>query len=96
MAKAYGDEIDFSVSGLGSMIDKVKELKAEIEIIKGKYDDYIVEELAPNWRTTGGEVMINKLKNFSSNDLQGFIKYLGNKVEDLEESHGYTGKMKEL
>lgn len=95
MATARGDELNFSVSGLGSMIRKVEKLKKEIEIIKGKYDDYIVEELAPNWRTTGGEVMINKLKNFSNNDLQGFIKYLENKIEDLDESHGYTGKIKD-
>lgn len=90
MSKTFGDTVNYNLSGINSMIGKVSQLRTEIEKIKNGYDEYIVSNLAPNWRTSGGEAMIKKLQDFSNNDLQNFIKYLENKIEDLQDSNGYV------
>lgn len=82
----YGDNLTFSESGLQTVIGILSELKGEIGVFKDQYLEYVETNLKPNWTTTGGVQSVELLRNFAEEDIQNFINYLQNRIDNLNAS----------
>lgn len=82
----YGDNLTFSESGLQTVIGILGELKGEINSFKDQYLNYVETNLKPNWTTTNGVQSVEILRNFAEEDIQNFINYLQNRIDNLNAS----------
>lgn len=75
--------LTYNEAQLKSMIGIVEEIRDKIISSKNAYDEYVVSNLEPNWKTTSGIQVVNELKSFSNNNIQSFIDYLNQRISEL-------------
>lgn len=90
---AYGDMLTFNHGQIRQAITLMGEIKGEIEKLKQNYIEYVNTTLRNAWNTQNGQVTADKLVEFANNDIQSFIMYLQNRIEDLEQSAGNAQKI---
>ena len=79
----YSDNLTFSESGLQAVISVLSKLKGEISAFKDQYLNYVETNLKPNWTTTNGVQSIEILRNFANEDIQDFINYIQNRIDNF-------------
>lgn len=77
------DLLTFNEAQLKSMIQMVEEVRDKMISSKNNFDDYVANQLKPNWTTEGGLNTVSCLENFSSSNIQSFIEYINARIQDL-------------
>ena len=83
MAYSKSDLLTFDEVQLKAMIEIVEEVRDKMVVSKNSFDDYIAEQLKPNWTTEGGLNTVSSLENFSNSNIQSFIEYINARIQDL-------------
>ncbi len=90
MAGTYSDNLEFNSEQLQAQIGIMENVRDMMVSAKEKYMDYISQQLSPNWTTENGQKTVNELLNYAETDIQSFINYLNNRIEDLTVSQQKT------
>lgn len=77
------DLLTFDEVSLKAMIEIVEDVRDKMVASKQSFDDYIANQLKPNWTTEGGMNTVSSLETFSSSNIQAFIEYITLRIQDL-------------
>lgn len=77
------DLLTFDEVQLNAMIEIVEDVRDKMVASKNNFDDYIANQLKPNWTTEGGMNTVSSLENFSNSNIQSFIEYISLRIQDL-------------
>lgn len=91
----YSDNLDFSPEGLQAQIGVLEEVLSVIKKLENDFVAYNESNLKPYWTTAGSIIAQSKLEGFIHTDIDGFIQYLTNRIEDLRSAHSNLLKIDE-
>lgn len=77
------DNLIFNELELAKQIEFLENVRDKIQSINRNYMDYIINTLKPNWKTTGGEHIVNLLQRFSDEKIKDFVIFLNQRINDL-------------
>ena len=90
MATMHSDNLEFNSEQLSKQIEILEDVRTTIANSKEKYEEYINQELKPNWTTEAGIQTAEELISFSQTEIQGFIGYLDNRIQNLRNAYENT------
>ncbi len=79
----YTDSLKFSETELGAQIKVLEEIRQTIKVSNDRYNEFIGENLVPNWTTENGVQSVKRLQRFSQENIQEIINYLDGRINDL-------------
>ena len=91
----YSDNLDFSPEGLQAQIGVLEEVLSVIKNLKNDFVAYTEFNLHSHWISSGSSRARSKLRDFIYTDIDGFIQYLTNRIEDLRSVHSNLLKIDE-
>ncbi len=90
MATMHGDNLEFNSEQLAKQIEILEDVRQTIANSKEKYEEYINQELRPNWTTEAGMQTADQLINFSETEIKSFIDYLDGRIQNLRNARENT------
>lgn len=89
----YADALEFNQQGIQKVVDSLNEISANMTKIKQDFIQYNETNLKPYWVTAGAEIAQNRLNQFINVDMEEFIKYINEKINNLQATISYANQI---
>lgn len=87
------DLLTFSEQEVENLIAGLEDIKNAIVTAKNDYDEYVSSKLKPQWNSIGGADAVQKLENFSNENIQKYIDSVQNNINNLSNVVPLLGKI---
>ncbi len=77
------DNLEFNEPQLEAQIEILEGIREMLTKLKNQYVDYVESQLRPNWTTDSGVKSVESLEKFANINIQEFINYFDQKINDL-------------
>ena len=89
------DSLYFDQASLQKVISFLTEAKDGMTKVKEEFIQYNETNLKKYWSSAGSIVAQSRLESFINNDIENFIQYINQRINDLQDSVPYVNRIDE-